>query len=92
MVTVEVTLKEGEAPPEQHLDEGEHIERRVVPLDELYDTLIGKCLWFLRYILFRTCSDMCPLALSKEDGKIVDARLFHWALGLHWSQRLGIKS
>lgn len=42
MVTVEVNLKEGEAPPEQHLDEGEHIERIVVPLSELYNKLNGK--------------------------------------------------
>ncbi|KAK4542454.1 hypothetical protein LTR36_006706 [Oleoguttula mirabilis] len=67
MVTIEVNLKEGDAEPEQHLDEGEHIERRVVPLTELYDTL---------------------QALSKEEGKIVDARLYHWALGLHWSTRI----
>lgn len=42
MVTIEVNLKEGDEEPEQHLDEGEHIERRVVPLTELYDTLQGK--------------------------------------------------
>jgi len=41
MVTIEVNLKEGDEEPEQHLDEGEHIERRVVPLDKLYDTLQG---------------------------------------------------
>jgi len=67
MVTVEVELKEGDEEPEQHLDDGEHIERVVVPISELYEKL---------------------QAMSKEDGKIVDARLFHWALGLHWSQRL----
>jgi len=67
MVTIEVELKEGDEEPEQHLDEGEHIERRVVPLSELYDTL---------------------QSLSKEDGKIVDARLYHWSLGLKWSQRI----
>ncbi|KAK3078776.1 hypothetical protein LTS18_006645, partial [Coniosporium uncinatum] len=39
MVTVEVELKEGDEPPEQHLDEGEHIERVIVPLNELYDKL-----------------------------------------------------
>ncbi|KAF2721445.1 hypothetical protein K431DRAFT_284821 [Polychaeton citri CBS 116435] len=71
MVTVEVTLGENDKEPEQHLDEGEHIERVLVPLHELYDKL---------------------KALSKEEGKIVDARLFHWALGLHWSQRLGLKN
>ncbi|KAL9106562.1 MAG: hypothetical protein Q9227_008408 [Pyrenula ochraceoflavens] len=35
MVTVEVNLREGDKEPEQHLDEGEHIERVVVPLSEL---------------------------------------------------------
>jgi len=43
MVTVEVELKEGDEPPEQHLDEGEHIERVIVPLNELYDKLQGEC-------------------------------------------------
>ena len=42
MVTVEVELKEEDEEPEQHLDEGEFIERRVVPLNELYSTLKGK--------------------------------------------------
>ena len=41
MVTIEVNLKEGDEEPEQHLDPGEHIERRIVPLTELYDTLHG---------------------------------------------------
>ena len=41
MVTIEVNLKEGDAEPEQHLDEGENIERRIVPLSELYETLQG---------------------------------------------------
>jgi len=67
MVTMEVNLKEGDKEPEQHLDEGEFIERRIVPLTELYSTL---------------------QALSQEKGKIVDARLYHWALGLHWSGRI----
>lgn len=43
MATIEVNLNEGDEEPEQHLDEGEHIERRVVPLTELYDTLQGTC-------------------------------------------------
>ncbi|KAK3719894.1 hypothetical protein LTR37_004017 [Vermiconidia calcicola] len=89
MVTVEVNLKEGEEPPEQHLDEGEYIERVVVPLSQLYDKLQGKHPLQLT-VPSRTASDSLA-ALSKEEGKIVDARLFHWALGLHWSQRLGIK-
>lgn len=42
MVTMEVNLKEGDKEPEQHLDEGEFIERRIVPLTELYGTLQGK--------------------------------------------------
>lgn len=42
MVTIEVDLKEGDKEPEQHLEEGEHIERRIVPLADLYDTLHGK--------------------------------------------------
>lgn len=72
MVTVEVNLKEGEEPPEQHLDEGEYIERVVVPLSQLYDKLQGKSpLQFYRP--FRTASDRLA-ALSKEEGKIVDAR------------------
>ncbi|KAL9622938.1 MAG: hypothetical protein Q9160_002656 [Pyrenula sp. 1 TL-2023] len=41
MATVEVNLREGDPEPEQHLDEGEHIERVVVPLSELYDRLQG---------------------------------------------------
>lgn len=43
MATIEVNLKEGDAEPEQHLEDGEHIERVVVPLDQLYDKLQGKC-------------------------------------------------
>ena len=41
MVTIEVELKDGDKEPEQHLDDGEFIERRVVPISELYDTLQG---------------------------------------------------
>jgi len=62
--TVEVQLKEGDKEPEQHLESGEHIERHVVPLDELYERLI---------------------AFTKE-GKIPDARLFHFAAGLHFAK------
>lgn len=40
LAMVEVHLKEGDPEPEQNLDEGEHIERVVVPLDELYDKLV----------------------------------------------------
>ena len=42
MVTVEVELQEGDEEPEQHLDDGEHIERVVVPISELYEKLQGK--------------------------------------------------
>ena len=72
MVTIEVNLKEGDEEPEQHLDEGEHIERRVVPLSELYDTLTG-----MYSYPFNTCErTLSPshTALSKEKDKIVDAR------------------
>lgn len=41
MVTIEVNLSEGDEEPEQHLDDGEFIERRIVPLTELYETLQG---------------------------------------------------
>ena len=40
LVMMEVQLKEEEAMPEQRLDDGELIERVVVPLDQLYDRLI----------------------------------------------------
>ncbi|KAK0252216.1 hypothetical protein LTS09_012779 [Friedmanniomyces endolithicus] len=87
MVTIEVNLKEGNEEPEQHLDDGEHIERRVVPLSELYDTLTGTCSPLLLPISEPALSPS-HAALSKEKDKIVDARLYHWALGLHWSQRI----
>lgn len=62
--TVEVQLKEGEEEPEQHLESGEHIERIVLPLDELYDRL---------------------LQYAKE-GKVPDARLTHFAAGIHFAR------
>ena len=40
LVMMEVQLKEGDAMPEQRLDDGELIERVVVPLDQLYSRLI----------------------------------------------------
>lgn len=43
MVTVEVNLKEGDPEPEQHLDDGEHIERVLVPLSELHERLQSEC-------------------------------------------------
>ncbi|GAA5861523.1 hypothetical protein JCM3774_000279 [Rhodotorula dairenensis] len=36
LVTLEVDLKEGEHEPKPHLDEGEHIDVRLVPVLELY--------------------------------------------------------
>ncbi|KAK5696153.1 hypothetical protein LTR97_008573 [Elasticomyces elasticus] len=85
MVTIEVNLKDGDKEPEQHLDEGEHIERRVVLLSELYDTLTG--MLNPELICYRPTLSIYT-ALSKEKDTIVDARLYHWALGLHWSQRI----
>ncbi|EON68080.1 hypothetical protein W97_07228 [Coniosporium apollinis CBS 100218] len=41
LVVVEVRLSEGDEEPEQHLDSGEHIQRVVVPLDELYEKLLS---------------------------------------------------
>lgn len=61
LATVEVNLKEGDEEPEQALDDGEFIERVVVPLDELYERLV-------KY---------------DQEGKTVDARLWHWAAGWH---------
>lgn len=66
LATVEVNLKEGDKEPEQALDDGEFIERVVVPLDSLFERLE---------------------AYSKE-GKMVDARLFHWAAGLHFARTM----
>jgi len=65
LATVEVTLNEDDEEPEQHLDDGEFIQRVVVPIDELYDRL---------------------MTFSKE-GKLVDARLFHWAAGLNLAKQ-----
>jgi ADP-ribose pyrophosphatase len=67
---VEVQLKEGDVEPTQHLESGEHIERIIVPLDQLYEKL---------------------MEFSKEEGKIVDARLFHWAAGVHFAKKNATK-
>ncbi|KAG9671774.1 ADP-ribose pyrophosphatase, partial [Aureobasidium melanogenum] len=40
LAMMEVHLKEGDKEPEQQLDEGEHIERVVVPIAELYERLV----------------------------------------------------
>jgi len=55
MVTVEVNLGENDEKPEQHLDEGEYIERVVVPLSELYDKLKGMSSPALNDVILRTC-------------------------------------
>ena len=43
--TVKVELSEDEElkEPEQHLDEGEYIEKRIVAMKDLYQTLLGEC-------------------------------------------------
>src|SRR5208282_2994260 len=41
LAMVEVRLNEEDEEPEQHLDDGEHIQRVVVPLDELYERLMS---------------------------------------------------
>ncbi|OAG06922.1 uncharacterized protein CC84DRAFT_1143107 [Paraphaeosphaeria sporulosa] len=66
LATVEVQLKEGDKEPDQALDDGEFIERLVVPLEELYDRLIQ----------------------YDQEGKRVDARLWHWAEGLHFAKTM----
>ncbi|KAF2447360.1 hypothetical protein P171DRAFT_430250 [Karstenula rhodostoma CBS 690.94] len=66
LATVEVQLKEGDQEPEQALDDGEFIERVVVPLEELYERLIQ----------------------YDKEGKRVDARLWHWAEGLHFAKTM----
>lgn len=66
LAMVKVELKEGDKEPEQALEDGEFIERVVVPLGELYDRLI-------KY---------------DKEGKIVDARLWHWAAGLHFAKTM----
>lgn len=59
MATVEVNLKEGDALPEQHLDEGENIERIIVPLSELYHKLKGTPFPFRCLDSSRTHNDGC---------------------------------
>ncbi|KAF1962824.1 hypothetical protein CC80DRAFT_487286 [Byssothecium circinans] len=66
LATVEVDLKEGDKAPEQQLEDGEFIERVVVPLAELYERLEE----------------------FDREGKVVDARLWHWAAGLHFAKTM----
>ncbi|OAL50066.1 hypothetical protein IQ07DRAFT_587747 [Pyrenochaeta sp. DS3sAY3a] len=67
LAVVEVNLREGDPEPEQKLEEGEFIERVVVPVEELYEKLV-------KY---------------SEEGKVVDARLWHWAAGWHAARTMG---
>lgn len=64
LATIEVQLEEGDEEPEQKLEDGEFIERVVVPLDELYERL----------------------EKYNKEGKKVDARLWHWAAGMHFAK------
>ena len=70
MVTIEVNLKEGDAEPEQHLDEGENIERRIVPLAELYNTLQGIV------VPIRTSPTLKPTVVSPQHCRKKMARLW----------------
>ncbi|KAK1833574.1 ADP-ribose pyrophosphatase [Podospora conica] len=66
LVMVEVRLEEGQTgEPVQRLEDGEHIERVVVPMAELYDRLVE---------------------FSKEEKKIVAAKLFHFAAGMQFAK------
>jgi len=40
LAMVEVRLNEGEEPAEQRLEDGEHIQKVVIPITELYDRLV----------------------------------------------------
>lgn len=40
LVMVKVKFEKDDAMPEQRLEDGEHIERKIVPLSELYDVLV----------------------------------------------------
>ena len=71
-------MKDGDAEPDQHLDEGEHIQRIIVPLDELHDRLMGTVDFFSFLKTFVACWTLLiscdETAYSKEEGVIVDAR------------------
>lgn len=70
MVTVEVELKEGDEEPEQHLDDGEHIERVVVPISELYEKLQGKQHQPQPIPLSARPAEMNPICAAGGDGNI----------------------
>lgn len=44
LTTIKVELEEGDElkEPEQHLDDGEFIEKRIVAVKDLYRTLVGE--------------------------------------------------
>ena len=103
MVTIEVQLKEGDEQPEQHLDEGEHIERRVVPLDQLYEKLQGMSSAPSPVVRFangdrtvqgggKDCRRQVRTPSRTFCAQTDQHRLFHWALGLHWSRKLDLKN
>ncbi|EAA33594.2 ADP-ribose pyrophosphatase [Neurospora crassa OR74A] len=77
MATVEVNLKEEDEDPlegklpEQKTEVGEHIERVVVPMAELYERLVE---------------------YSKKERHVVAAKLFHFAMGMHFAttERYGV--
>ncbi|EGO58401.1 hypothetical protein NEUTE1DRAFT_146762 [Neurospora tetrasperma FGSC 2508] len=74
MATVEVNLKEEDGEdqmPEQKTEVGEHIERVVVPMAELYERLVE---------------------YSKKERHVVAAKLFHFAMGMHFAttERYGV--
>ena len=66
LVNVVVELGEGDEVPEQQLEDGEFIERVVVPVEELYGRL----------------------GQYSEEGKSVDARLWHWAAGFQFARTM----
>jgi hypothetical protein len=70
MVTVEVDLKEGDEEPEQHLDDGEHIERVVVPISELYEKLQGKQHQPQSIPLSARPAETNPICAAGGDGNI----------------------
>lgn len=74
--------------PRQNLDEGEHIVRRIVPIDDLNDILRG---WFSTFTMHTTATHCGSNYLHLDyaaKGCAIDARLSHFALSWNLSQRL----
>lgn len=65
LVTVEVLLDNQLESPDQHLDEGEAIVRRVIALDDLNSEL--KCTSLLRYLSYHIFI-VTTLAYSEKVG------------------------